>query len=314
MLSYVLSAFAGPQTLEPESYDVEVPEVRDREGEPVVGGADTAASRWPGVAAVFLGREVGCTGTLIAPRVVLTAAHCAADITGVSLGASDIGGLRADYRAVRVITHPRWARTYDVALVILDRDATEEPAVIAQDCVTEEAVKVGAPVDIVGYGAVDKWGNQYLDQLQAGRTSIIDPECTAVERGCAEEVSPGGELSAGGGGVDACFGDSGGPIYVQRQGKRYLAGVTSRAFDDARLPCSEGGIYVRADAVLDWIEAEAGIELPAPVCTEPDEVEATPLTTLNYEVGLCGIRDGSAGVLLLGLGAGLASRRRRPLA
>ncbi len=314
MLSLVLFAAAAPEFLEPETLDMEAPEVRDREGDPVVGGADTAASRWPGVAAVFLGREVGCTGTLIAPRVVLTAAHCAADITGVALGASDLGGLRAEYRALRVVSHPRWARTYDVALVILDRDATEEPAVIAQDCVTEEAVQAGAPVDIVGYGAVDKWGNQYLGQLQAGRTSIIDPECTALERGCAEEVSPGGELSAGGGGVDACFGDSGGPIYVQRQGRRYLAGVTSRAFDDARLPCSEGGIYVRADAVIDWIEAEAGIDLPAPVCTEAAQEEEPALTTLNYEVGLCGIRDGSAGLLFLGLGAGLATRRRRMLA
>ena len=91
----------------------------------------------------------------------------------------------------------------------------------------------------------------------------------------------------------------------------YLAGVTSRGFDDAHLPCSEGGIYVRADAVIDWIEAEAGIELPAPVCTAEEEAEEEELTTLNYEVGLCGIRDGSAGLLLVGVGAGLAGRRRR---
>ncbi|HNC96584.1 MAG TPA: S1 family peptidase, partial [Myxococcota bacterium] len=256
MLSFLMLAVAAPPSLESEIEDLPEPEVEETEARPVVGGVDTQGSRWPGIAAVFLGREVGCTGTLIAPRVVLTAAHCAADISGVSIGASNLQGLRAEYRAVRVIEHPRWARTYDVALVILDRDATAEPAVIAQDCVIDASLHVGGPVDIVGYGAVDTRGNRYLDQLQAGRTRIIDPECRSMQRGCAEEVSPGGELSAGGGGVDACFGDSGGPIYVPRQGKMYLAGVTSRGFDDAHLPCSEGGIYVRADAVIDWIEAE----------------------------------------------------------
>ncbi|HND32679.1 MAG TPA: hypothetical protein PLA94_21940, partial [Myxococcota bacterium] len=72
MLSFLMLAVAAPPSLESEIEDLPEPEVEETEARPVVGGVDTQGSRWPGIAAVFLGREVGCTGTLIAPRVVLT--------------------------------------------------------------------------------------------------------------------------------------------------------------------------------------------------------------------------------------------------
>ena len=46
---------------------------------PVIGGSDAPPGKWPDVAAVMfpIGGEVPlCTGTLVAPTVVLTAAHC----------------------------------------------------------------------------------------------------------------------------------------------------------------------------------------------------------------------------------------------
>src|SRR3569833_634846 len=46
---------------------------------PVSGGTDAAPGKWPDVAAILLpidGEVALCTGTLIAPTVVLTAGHC----------------------------------------------------------------------------------------------------------------------------------------------------------------------------------------------------------------------------------------------
>src|SRR5512138_3522047 len=43
---------------------------------PIVGGSEVPAGKWPDAVAV-LGAQGSCTGTLIAPTVVLTAGHCA---------------------------------------------------------------------------------------------------------------------------------------------------------------------------------------------------------------------------------------------
>src|SRR4030095_12862362 len=42
----------------------------------VIGGTEVPAGKWPDAVAV-LGAQGSCTGTLIAPDVVLTAGHCA---------------------------------------------------------------------------------------------------------------------------------------------------------------------------------------------------------------------------------------------
>ena len=62
---------------------------------------------------------------------------------------------------------------------------------------------------------------------------------------------------------DSCTGDSGGPFYVEDKAKRWhLAGATSRATDSAQNNCGDGGIYVRIDRYLDWIESIPGVSLP----------------------------------------------------
>lgn len=303
------------------SQDLEVPTNQpEAPGSGVVGGADANAADWPGIAAVYLDREVGCTGVLVAPTVVLTAGHCADGITGVSLGASDIGGLRQQYKAERVVAYPKWLQTYDAAIIILDRPADIAPVEIAQGCVLDHWYANGSKVDVVGYGAIDKRARDYVDELQAGTTVVIDAHCEDEALGCNPQVSPAGELAAGGNGVDSCNGDSGGPLYLRTPQGPYLVGITSRAVDTARLPCSEGGIYVRSDALVDWIEATAGIELPEPECDAAAIAEAVEdaadaaddtITSMSYEVGVCGLPGGAPSLLLGAIGAALAMRRRR---
>ena len=201
--------------------------------------------------------------------------------------------------ADRVVTYPKWTRTYDLALVFLSRDAKVKPRTIAQDCVLDEFLTEGSDVAVVGYGATDAWGEEYGTTLQEGVTNVEDPDCTDLEGGCNREVSPAGEVGAGGGGVDACFGDSGGPLYLLTDDGAYLLGITSRGYDDAKLPCSEGGIYVRPDAVVAWIEEEIGQELATPSCDGsgddglPGEDDVTAwgedIVSMSYEVGVCGL-------------------------
>ena len=119
-------------------------------------------------------------------------------------------------------------------------------------------------MEIVGYGATDPQGEQYGTRLLRGVTTITDADCS--DASCNGSVSPGGELIAGGNGVDSCFGDSGGPVYLQTADADYLIGVTSRGLESSPTPCGGGGIYTRADAVATWIEQESGATLPMADC------------------------------------------------
>lgn len=271
-LSLPAAAQQGPGTLD-ELDDTGLSEDTEDLGaapegwRPVVGGSQSAAGRWPDTAGVVMGGYVGCTGTLIAPDVVLTAGHCIGGITAVILDTNDYttGGERIAVKSEH--EYPSSWTTVDVGVLILAEESSVEPRVIARDCVLDE-LHDGAPVTIVGYGATDIWGQQYGSKLMEADTTVNDHDCSDLWSGCNASVSPGGEISAGGDGVDACYGDSGGPLYLQTSYGDFLVGVTSRSYANVWAPCEEGGIYGRPDAVLDWIEQKTGRTLAVPECED----------------------------------------------
>ena len=250
---------------------------------PVVGGGPADAGKWDDAAAVFFEEEPGCTGTLIAPDLVVTAGHCISGVTSVKVGVTDLNAEGESIPVVNAIEHPDSFTTYDVGLLILERPAEVTPRVLATGCVLERYLADGAPVAIVGWGATDQQGERSTNLLMEAESSVTDIDCTSG-RGCNASVSPGGELAAGGDNVDSCFGDSGGPLYLLTDVGEFLVGVTSRGYDDASVPCGEGGIYVRPDAVLDWIEAESGQSIPRATCNARPEATADA-TSLEVKSG-----------------------------
>jgi uncharacterized protein (TIGR03382 family) len=192
-------------------------------------------------------------------------------------------GVARDVR--KAVAHPAYERRYwghDIGLIKLERPIDSvAPRMIGSDCLVDDDLATGDPVTIVGWGATSVSGNGGGYDLMVGVTEVQTPDCSkdrvdGIETGCDPDARPAGEIGAGGNGVDACFGDSGGPLFREIDGTNYLVGVTSRAYMGVPYnePCGHGGVYTRPDSVLKWIEDEIGEPLPRPVCTIPPTASA----------------------------------------
>lgn len=250
---------------------------------PVIGGGDAPAGKWPDAAAtIHPDGSQECSGTLIAPTVVLTAAHCIyggglPSPAGVVVGTTSLAR-RTDGDVLSVaqrVAYPNSDRTYDIGVLVLAQPSRFEPRPIASGWARAD-IQNGASIALVGYGAIDRNSTMYINELQEAMTTVTDADCTK-SAGCNSLAKPGGELGAGGMGIDTCPGDSGGPLYLVTSYGTFLAGVTSRGYDTNNYDCSEGGIYARPDKIVDWIEETAGV----PVARGPEPAPSEPLTAVR---------------------------------
>lgn len=232
----------------------------------VLGGTNAPPGKWPDIVAVRDGSSQFCSGTLIAPTVVLTAGHCNdPTLDNVLIGTSSLSR-PSEGEVIKVINKIEYEsapgrndsfRTADLTVLVLEKPSMFAPRAIADGWARFE-IKNDAMVNLVGYGAIDKDGQVFKPELQEATTTITDADCTKSS-GCNRPVQPGGELGAGGMGIDTCGGDSGGPLYLPTDFGTFLAGATSRGYDNNQFYCSEGGIYVRPDKFVDWMETAAGV-------------------------------------------------------
>jgi secreted trypsin-like serine protease len=248
----------------------------------ILGGSDVPVGKWQDAAAVRENNEWFCTGTLIAPNVVLTAGHCNEDTppNNVLVGTSSLSR-PAEGEVIGVktrIEYPTSNRNADLLVLVLERDSKFEPRPIATGWARAE-IKNGAEVQIVGFGAIDTDGNVYTPSLKEATTTITDADCS-TSMGCRTPVKPAGELGAGGMGIDTCGGDSGGPLYLTTEFGTFLAGATSRGYSDNMYYCSEGGIYVRPDKFVEWIEQSAGVSV-----RRAPEPTADPIVAVRGHAG-----------------------------
>lgn len=239
---------------------------RKEENLRIIGGTTVKVTEFPDCVAVGNDHGWCCTGTLIAPTVVLSAGHCKKCATKVFFG-SDVSKKGTVIQAARTVQHPEYLKRSrnDLLLLILEKPATVPPRRIASAAVINKATDGRA----VGFGAIDVTGEYGYGIKRQVDVPIGSPGCSGKVNGKTDHDAYGCDLNleiVAGKAIltrDSCKGDSGGPFYIRApQGGWLLAGATSRATKGAKRTCGDGGIYARLDKYKNWIEKTAHIKLP----------------------------------------------------
>jgi MYXO-CTERM domain-containing protein len=297
---------------------------------PVIGGTLVPAGKWPDAVAVL--GQGSCTGTLIAPDVVLTAGHCeGAQMTEVIANTTDYNGAGGIRSTIKSITaYPNWETSYDVSVIVLNTPITGvTPRAIGTACTFTEGFTDNTMVHLVGFGLTDTAGMGNNTKLNETMAPVTDSDCSGPG-GCVASIKPGGEFIAGGNNHDSCFGDSGGPVYLDTPRGPVVVGAVSRGLDGSATPCGGGGIYVRTDKIVEWIETTTGRSVEKDLCggagedTGPDGEDpgngngngngngtGNGGGDTGEITGGCSTGGGSAGLFLVGLGLAFSIRRRR---
>ena len=211
--------------------------------------------------------SASCGASLIAPTVVLTAAHCAVGnwAKTASVGSHFLSGSKDGERIEisKITAHPKYdAKTmaYDFAIMELKTPSKIAPVGVyfGNDAINGAGVNSTAR----GWGTV-KSGGVKSNVLKEVVLKIWTNDA------CDKAISSAGnypkihatQICAGGvKGEDTCQGDSGGPLTVKKDGVEVVVGLTSWGIGCA----NEGlpGIYSRVSEAKDFIEPY----LPKPAC------------------------------------------------
>ncbi len=247
----------------------------------VVGGATSPPADWGWAVALAERAEPSaaegefCSGTRVAPTVVVTAAPClvnqktqrpvaAARIDVVTGRINLRSGEGQRIAAAELRVHPDYRlerMPYDVGVVILAEPSTAPLARLPDDAERRQW-RPGQSVYVAGWGYTRP--KRWPFRLQVGQIPVRQDWLCALVYG---PDWPGDSMTCAGGirTATGCPGDSGGPLMARdAAGGLVFAGITSTGSatctDEFRPP----GAYVDIAAFDDWILAQIpGAPLPA---------------------------------------------------
>ncbi|XP_035793654.1 serine protease SP24D-like [Anopheles albimanus] len=218
----------------------------------IVGGSVASQGQLPYQVALLRSGSLGCGGSLIDARWILTAAHCVYR-DGVLIPASSLtvlagtislntGGVR---RAVaRVLPHERYGNfRNDVALLLLQQPLATSSTIRPIALRTTE-IPVGSEVIISGWGRISA-GGPVSPWLRLNRATVLAGQrCAAVTGIPSGLLCFSSPINNG-----ACNGDSGGPAVMNNQ----LVGVANFIINYCGSGNPDG--YAKVSDFVPWIQA-----------------------------------------------------------
>lgn len=236
-------------------------------------GVDAAPGQFPHLARLGLINVEGeirwtCGASVIAERFLLTAAHCKpANISG-----TDCAETKRCEQLIAVknfISHPKYKKNlmyHDIALVELDQNILFNRRVLPICPYTSTAdVPAMEDMNIAGWGATQS--HIQSPRLMHATVRTVSLKDCQDHYAMLLKASPNVKLGEGiieaqycaQGAlvenvteyIDACNGDSGGPLQMEQYSNLYLIGVISSGVGcGSQLP----GLYTRVAAYFDWIK------------------------------------------------------------
>lgn len=227
----------------------------------VIHGTLTPPGKYPATGALiaeYQGQQiVFCTGTLISPTAVATAAHClippdyVTDFSPYFTLALDANNAPFSQLVPSSAFHyhPQYnqnatppgtiSHTYDVGIVLLQQPITSVQPAYFPTAAEAATMTAGMTLEITGYGQTDA-----ADQNSAGVKYDATTTLTVVG---PYEIGVGAA-----GAPQNCHGDSGGPAYMHVGSGLRMVGTVSRGNTGGEDTCDKGGIDTRIDAYRDW--------------------------------------------------------------
>lgn len=167
-----------------------------------------------------------CSGTAIAPKIVITAGHCTHMPDILYVGLPDMpttytdGRVSAEKRTLKYLHLPNKDPEYDVGIVYLSKPLKVKTLRIATLSHIRSWVKEGKEVFVIGYGF-----NAYTNKWTTNKPQIFQGKIRSYRNTFTEiEFKPP---------VGICGGDSGGSVLTYHKGYLYYIGNISSSHNNA---------------------------------------------------------------------------------